>query len=57
MGHYLKKAVVISCASVFFIFLISIGAFGESGMRALAWPALTLMSSAKIPGSFCSAGM
>lgn len=52
MGYYLKKAVVVSCSSVFFIFLISIGAFGESGMRALAWPALTLMSSAKIPGGF-----
>lgn len=51
-GHTLKRAVVVTGAVVCSLFLASIGAFGGSGMRALAWPVVTLMSSAEIPGGF-----
>lgn len=51
-GQALRRGVLITCISVFLIFLISIGTFGDAGMRALPWPAITLMSSAEIPGGF-----
>lgn len=38
--------------SVFAAFVVMIGAFGEEGLRALPWPAVTLMSNVNLPGDF-----
>lgn len=51
-GQAIRRGVLITCISVFLIFLVSIGTFGEAGMWALPWPVITLMSSARIPGGF-----
>ncbi len=51
-GRTLVRAAIVTGVSVLALCLASIGSFGESGMRALPWPAITLMSSAVIPGSF-----
>jgi len=48
----LRRAAGIIAVSMIGLFLIVIGVFGEAGMRALPWPAITLMSSVDIPGGF-----
>lgn len=50
--YALRKGILVTGVSVLLIFLVAVGTFGESGMRALPWPALTLMSSVDIPGGF-----
>lgn len=37
---------------IFAGFVVMIGAFGEEGLRALPWPAVTLMSNVNLPGDF-----
>lgn len=39
-------------AAVLALFVILAGAFGENGISSLSWHAVTLMSSARIPGGF-----
>lgn len=51
-GRTLLRAAAATGAAVTALFLAAIGAFGEAGMRASAWPVITLMSSAEIPGGF-----
>lgn len=52
----LKRTVVhgtgLVAGSVFAAFVVMIGAFGAEGMRALPWPAVTLMSNVNLPGDF-----
>lgn len=52
MGRTLIRAVAALGMAVVALCLAAIGSFGEAGMRALSWPAITLMSSALIPGGF-----
>lgn len=52
MGRTLMRAAAVTGVSAIALLLAAIGAFGEAGMRAFAWPAITLMSSAEIPGGF-----
>ena len=52
MKSILYRAVMLTAGGAFVTFLAAIGAFGESGMRALPWPAIILMSSAEVPGGF-----
>lgn len=47
----MRSSAVVGLAGIA-LFLAAIGAFGEAGMRASSWPAITLMSSAEIPGGF-----
>lgn len=52
MGCTLMRGAAVTGAAGIALLLAAIGAFGEAGMRASAWPAVTLMSSARIPGGF-----
>lgn len=52
LGQALQRGVGAILAGEFVLFLMIIGTFGERGMKALTWPALTLMSSVEIPGGF-----
>lgn len=51
-GAALMKSLLTVGFGVLALFLVVIGVFGESGMRALPWPVITLMSSVEIPGGF-----
>ena len=51
-GRTLIRAAAVMGMAVVALCLAAIRAFGESGVRALPWPAITLMSSALIPGGF-----
>lgn len=46
------KGVLLTCIGILAVFIIGIGSFGEQGMKALSWPAITLMSNVEIPGGF-----
>lgn len=52
LGRTLARSVAAVGLAGIALFLAAIGAFGEAGMRASSWPAVTLMSSAEIPGGF-----
>lgn len=51
-GKTLMRAATVTGMAAAALLLAAIGAFGEAGMRASAWPVITLMSSAEIPGGF-----
>ena len=51
-GKTLMRTSAVTGTAAAALLLAAVGAFGEAGMRASAWPALTLMSSAEIPGGF-----
>lgn len=46
------KGIVITAVGILAVFIIGIGSFGEQGMKALQWPAITIMSNVVIPGGF-----
>lgn len=51
-GKALRRSVVIVGSAALAMFLACVGTFGEEGVRALPWPAVTLMSTVEIPGGF-----
>ena len=48
----LKTAALRTFACLGALFLVMTGAFGEGGLKFMAWPVIALMSSAEIPGVF-----
>lgn len=48
----LQKGVLITAIFLFSVFVIALGVFGEASFARLPFPALTLMSSASLPGGF-----
>ncbi len=51
-GAALYRAAAVTIGVLLTATLLVIGSFGEAGMRALPWPAITLMSSVEVPGRF-----
>lgn len=48
----MQKGILVTAAFLLVVFGIALGVFGEAGFLRLPWPALTLMSSASLPGGF-----
>lgn len=48
----MQKGILLTAGFLLAVFGIALGVFGESSFSRLSWPALTLMSSASVPGGF-----
>ncbi len=46
------KGITVTLFALWVLFFLTAGVFGERGMKGYVWPAVTLMSSVKIPGGF-----